>query len=155
MEKDVLQEFNRIYEKYYPALYKYFAKNFRECEADDLCQQTFVRLWEWLPCIGQVRSEKAIVFKIAKSVLYDNYRREKTRRELLSLEEMFEVADESNFTEALELNSTLNALSERDRKIVKLKQAGYKSHEIAAILGVSSSSVRTYISKIKQFLKNI
>lgn len=153
MKNDVLQEFNRIYEKYYPALYKYFAKNFRECEADDLCQQTFVRLWEWMECISEVRNEKAIVFKVAKSVLYDNFRREKAHRELMSLEEMFDISDKNDFTQEIELNSSLDALSERDRKIVKLKRAGYKSHEIAAIIGTSPSSVRTYISKIKEFLK--
>ncbi len=153
MKNNIVNEFGRIYEQYYSSLYRYFSKNFRESEADDLCQQTFLRLWEWLPCIGQVRSEKAIIFKVAKSVLYDNYRKEQAKPEMFSLDETFAISEQGDFTNEVELNSSLNSLSERDRKIVKLKQAGYKSHEIAAIMGVSSSSVRTYISKIKEFLK--
>ncbi len=155
MKNNIVNEFGRIYEEYYSSLYKYFSKNFRESEADDLCQQTFLRLWEWLPSIGQVRNEKAIIFKVARSVLYDNYRKEKAKPDILSLDEALLVTQESAFTNEVELNSSLKELSERDRRIVKLKQAGYKSHEIAAIIGVSPSSVRTYISKIKEYLKKL
>lgn len=153
MKNNIIIEFDRIYEQYYSSLYNYFFKNFRESEADDLCQQTFMRLWEWLPCIGQVRNEKAIIFKVAKSVLYDNYRKEQNKPEIFSFEESFTVSEHGDFTREIDFNSSLQALSERDRKIVKLKQAGYKSHEIATIIGVSPSSVRTYLSKIKEFLK--
>ena len=42
---NIIQE---LYEEYYTAVYKYFRKKVGENDAEDLTQQTFVKLLAWI-----------------------------------------------------------------------------------------------------------
>ena len=66
-----MDNFSKIYEEYYLTVYKYFRKKVGENDAEDLTQQTFVKLLSWIGCIDKIRSPKSFVFTVAKSVLSD------------------------------------------------------------------------------------
>lgn len=145
-----------LYEKYYSDVYKYFRKKVGENDAEDLTQQSFVKLLAWIGCIDQIRSKKAFIFKVANSVLCDYLRKKKTIANAISVvsfDELYDYADNYDFTKEFESSDYYERLSKREKRIVELKINGYNSVEIGKILGVSGSTIRTYLEKIRNKLK--
>lgn len=107
--------FKRIYEKYYKSVVAYFAKRFDKNEAEDLAQTVFMKLWAYLPSLEHIKSEKSLVFKIAKNVLNDRLRK-------LQLQKLLEKQNFKENTEAfdditsVEMQELLSTLGETDRR---------------------------------------
>ncbi len=139
-----------LYEEYYSALYKYFCKKTNQDDAEDLTQQTFVKLMTYITCIDKIRSPKSLVFTIAKSVLCDYFRTKKLLELSVSFDELYDYADNYDFTNEIESSGFLNKLTKRERQIVELKVQGYNSLEIGKKLGLSGSTVRTYLEKVRK-----
>lgn len=145
-----------LYEKYYSSVYKYFRKKIGENDAEDLTQQTFIKLITWISCIDKMRSPKSLIFTVAKSVLCDYIRKKQfieSTVSYISFDELYNYSDDYDFSEDVESEDILNKLTERERKIVELKIQGYNSKEIGVRLGVSSSTVRTYLEKIRKKIR--
>lgn len=147
-----MNKIDELYEKYYSAVYKYFRKKIGENDAEDLTQQTFIKLLTWITTIDKMRSPKSLVFTVAKSVLYD-YLRKKQLFNTVSFDELYKITDNYDFTKEIELTDILNQLSKREKRIVELKSQGYNSNEIGKMLGISGSTVRTHLEKIRNKLK--
>ncbi len=151
-----MNNFSKLYEEYYSAVYKYFRKKIGENDAEDLTQQTFVKLLAWIGCIDQIRSEKALIFKVANSVLCDYLRNKQIIENAVSavsFDELYNYTDNYDFTNEIESSSYFNKLSEREKRIVELKIEGYNSTEIGKKLGISGSTIRTYLENIKMKLR--
>lgn len=144
---------SRLYEEYYTTVYKYFRKKIGENDAEDLTQQTFVKLMAWIGCIDNIRSEKAVILKIANSVLCDYFRNKKLLENAVSFDELYSYADNYDFTEDIESNDYLKNLSKKEKQILELKIQGYNSAEIGEKLFISSSTVRTHLEKIRKKLR--
>ena len=145
-----------LYEKYYSSVYKYFCKKIGENDAEDLSQQTFIKLITWISCIDKMRSPKSLVFTVAKNVLYDYIRRKQLIENAfssVSFDELHNYSDDYDFSKDIESTDILNKLTERERKIVELKIQGYNSKEIGTKLGVSGSTIRTYLEKIRNKIR--
>lgn len=142
-----------LYEKYYSAVYKYFCKKTNQDDAEDLAQQTFLKLITYISCIDIIRSPKSLVFTVAKSVLSDYYRNKKTLEITISFDELYDYTENYDFTDEIESTDFLNKLTKRERQIVELKIKGYNSKEIGNKLGVSGSTVRTYIENIRKKIR--
>ena len=151
-----MNNFSSFYEEYYSVVYKYFRKRAGENDAEDLTQQTFVKLLAWIGCIDQIRSKKAFIFKVANNVLFDYFRNKQIIENAIStvsFDELLNFTDNYDFTNEIEYSSYFNKLSEREKHIVELKFEGYNSTEIGKKLNLSSSTVRTYFEKIRKKLK--
>lgn len=142
-----------LYEKYYSAVYKYFRKKVGENDAEDLTQQTFVKLITYIACIDKMRSPKSLIFTVAKSVLCDYLRQKRLLENAISFDELYDYADNYDFTKDVESTDFMKKLSKREKRIVELKIEGYNSIEIGEKLGISSSTVRTYFEKIRKKLR--
>lgn len=142
-----------LYEEYYSALYKYFCKKTNQDDAEDLAQQTFVKLMTYITCIDKIRSPKSLVFTVAKSVLSDYYRNKKMLEIAISFDELYDYADSYDFSKDIETTDFLNKLTKREQQIVDLKIQGYNSKEIGEKLCVSGSTVRTYLESIRKKLR--
>lgn len=142
-----------LYEKYYSAVYKYFCKKTNIDDAEDLTQQTFVKLITYISCIDKIRSPKSLIFTVAKSVLCDYLRNIKLLENSISFDELYNYADNYDFTKDIESTEFLKKLTKREKRIVELKIDGYNSIEIGEKLGVSGSTVRTYLEKIRKKLR--
>lgn len=147
---NIIQE---LYVEYYTAVYKYFRKKVGENDAEDLTQQTFVKLLAWIGCIDKIRSKKALIFKVANSVLCDYLRKKQLFENRISFDELYNYADNYDFTKEVEASAYFNKLSKREKQIVELKIQGYNSTEIGEMLNLSASTVRTYLEKIRKKLK--
>lgn len=148
-----MDNFSKLYEEYYTAVYKYFRKKVGENDAEDLTQQTFVKLLAWIGCIDKIHSKKAFIFKIANSVLCDYLRKKKLLENVISFDELYNYTDNYDFTKEIEASDYYKKLSKREKRIVELKIEGYNSTEIGRRLNISASTVRTYLEKIKKKLK--
>ncbi len=142
-----------LYEKYFSAVYKYFCKKTNQDDAEDLTQQTFVKLITYISCIDKIRSPKSLVFTVAKSVLSDYYRNRKIFEMAVSFDELYDYADSYDFSRDIESTDMLKKLTKRERQIVELKVDGYNSIEIGKKLGLSGSTVRTYLENIRKKLR--
>ncbi len=146
--------FNNLYKEYYSPVCRYFQKRYAESEAEDMAQETFMRLWAWAGCGNNVRNAKSLVFSVAKSVLCDRLR----QRDLLSnseqIDELLNVQSSDNIELAFEMAQILLSLTEEERTVVEMKNMGYKSAEIGKKLGVSASAVRTRYQAIRKKLKD-
>lgn len=146
--------FSNIYKEYYYPVCKYFVKRFSESEAEDMAQETFMRLWAWAGCGESVRNAKSLVFSVAKSVLCDRLR----QRDLLSkseqIDELIGIQSSDNVELSFELAQILFSLTEEERTIVEMKNMGYKSTEIGEKLGISGSAVRTRLQAVRKKLKD-
>ncbi len=138
-----------MYDKHYQAVVRYFFKRFGADEAEDLAQQTFMKLWAYLPNYPYIKNERALIFGIAKGVLVDALRRQKSRD---SLEACEELPSNEQIYESIEMQELLYSLSARDREIVALKNAGFSSREIAKIQQCKPSTIRSRLQIIRQKL---
>ena len=149
------RDFEEIYEAYYPLVNAYFVKHFDPSESEDLAQQTFMRLWAWLPHGQTVKNEKSLIFSIAKSVLCDRLRQKTALDGYVSVYELFDIPDTADFASEIELKVTLRTLSEADRMLIDLKNRGLKSREIGDILGISASAVRTRFQALRKSVEKL
>ncbi len=147
------EKFNSIYIEYYPQLIKYFSKRASIDYAEDLTQKTFMNLWVYLPNIESVKSEKSLIFTLAKNVLVDFMRSKRILNNALNIDELFDLQDNENFGNEVEILADIEKLSIRDKKIIELKREGYNSKEIGKQLGLSSSTVRSHIERVRKQLK--
>lgn len=125
----------------------FFCKKTNQDDAEDLTQQTFVKLITYISCIDKIRSPKSLIFTVAKSVLSDYYRNRKIFEMAVSFDELYDYADSYDFSKEIESSCYLDRLSKRERTIVELKVDGYNSSEIGKKHGISASTVRTYMEK--------
>lgn len=71
----------------------------------------------------------------------------------VSFDELYDYADNYDFSKDVESSYYLDKLSSKERTIAKLKMEGYNSTEIGKKLGISASTVRTHLENIRKKLR--
>lgn len=128
---------------------------------DDLLQELFVRLWEHRESINPEQSIKAYLFRIAKNLVYDTFRRlSKDRRlqdQICQAMEEIEVDIEEQFLaregrQAIE--AAIAMLPPKRREVFMLCKLESKSYEeVSTLLNISMSTINDHIYKANQFLR--
>jgi len=154
--------FARVYEEHSWRVLGFFGFRVEPRElAEDLTQVTFERaLRGWSRFDPRRGSEAAWLIAIARNVLIDHQRRDRTSR-LEPLDghklALAEVRDpEERFAKSTELLAVLANLSERDREVIALRFRGdLKGREIAAMLDRSLASVQQSLSRSLRKLRTM
>ena len=130
------------------------ALGLQSAEAEDVAQESFVRLCERGD--GDTENIRGWMFRVAHNLALDEHRRRKRRQtEALAEDEEFEYADgrpgpEQNLLE-LERDARMKAamarLPERQRQCLHLRASGLKYREIAEVLNVGTSTVAEWVQK--------
>lgn len=129
-------------------------------EADDLTQQAFLNAWDKLLTLHDEDRFKPWIFTIARNLAYD-YKRFQTRSPSQSLESLKEGHDPVNRInledETAEKELVKLALAElppkyRDCLLLLIKGA-FSRDEIAELLGISKTSVSTYICNARRLFR--
>lgn len=141
--------FNEIYDKYYDKILRFFKKDFSIDDAEDLTQQTFLQLWAWIPNAYAVKNSKALIFRIAKNVKIDRYKKNSITLENAIIPECFDLADSNNEINIVDIRLSLQKLSVKEQQLLYMKVQGYSSEEIGKAFGISASAARTRLQKIK------
>ena len=152
--------FGQIYNLFYRRIYRYCKFNLAG-EAQDICQETFLRAYKSLGKFSEKRggSFQAYLFAIARNLIID-YRRKKKD---VPLKEYHDIEKEDNLENEiqrkegkLQVHTALSRLKEPDRQIVVLRYfEEMTTYEVASAVGMKEGAVRVRLHRILKKLKEI
>lgn len=131
----------------------YRAKNLRD--AEDLAQETFLRLFRYISSYEEKNKFKAYIFRLASNVCNDFYS-DGFEAEVLN-ENMPDTSDDlSSRDTSIIVHRAVSCLPPSQREAVILFYFnGLRIKEIAAVQGVPSATVRTRLNRGRNKLKDI
>lgn len=145
-EKSALSTFDALVEKYSTAVFgfAYYLTQNRE-DAEDLFQDTWLRVGKNLPGTEKLDRIKAWIFTIAANLHKDGLRKKRIRRLFL----LKSPSDTPSLERDLaylgnDLSQAISRLPVRQRRVFILKEmAGFKQSEIGVILGIPIGTVKS------------
>ncbi|MGQ0539333.1 MAG: sigma-70 family RNA polymerase sigma factor [Gemmatimonadaceae bacterium] len=156
-------ELERLFKAYHEALVRYLTRRLGDRDwAEEIAQETFLRALRQRGQgeAGGLTNERAWLFAVATNLVRDEARREDRRRQRLRLlaDEMREShveAPESALERAQEAamaRKAVDALAERDRHALLMREEGLNYEEIAEALGLSVGSIGTTLARARRRL---
>ena len=146
-----------LFREYHQPLVRYLTRRLGDRDwAEEIAQETFVRALRQT----NLENERAWLFAVATNLVRDEARKDARRRrhlELLGAEaraaEAEEPVDELERAEERALaRKAIDALGERDREALLMKEEGLNYEEIAMALELSVASVGTTLSRARRRL---
>lgn len=164
MRKDISQQhtdqFMEYYEKYADDIFRFCMVKTKDKELSmDITQDTFMKFWEYLIKGKNIDNERPLLYRIAKNLIIDSYRKKKpilvdefsdhVHNEDLSHETQERMENMIDGEKAIEL---LYLLPELTREIVSLRFLhDFSISEIASTIGRDNKTVSVYLHRgIKQ-----
>jgi RNA polymerase sigma-70 factor, ECF subfamily len=152
-----VDDVERLFRTYNAALVRYLTRRLGDRDrAEEVAQETFMRALRQ----ESIVNERAWLFAVATNLVRDEARRDSRRRrqlELLRDESMAEQAEHPpdllvRAEEAAMARRAVDALAERDRHALLMREEGLNYDEIAEALGLSVASVGTTLSRARRRL---
>jgi RNA polymerase sigma-70 factor, ECF subfamily len=141
------QALEELYRRYASRVYSFGLRVLgRRDLAEELVQETFVRLWRTAGSFDEQRgSVGAFVFTIARNIAVDLWRRPSSRPFDPEPEELAEPVDRADrIVTVLAVRDAMASLSVAHREVLELTyRGGLKQTEIAEILGLPLGTVKT------------
>jgi RNA polymerase sigma-70 factor (ECF subfamily) len=151
------KKFSKIFDKFFEKIYRFcYLKTDSQETAKDLAQEVFLKYWEK---IEEVENPQAFLYKVARDLVYDFYRKSKSRQ-ILPLEEAL-ISDCQNLEEKIIRDLEF----ERIKKAILLLKPEYQDvlimhyvegiplKEIAKILGKKEGTLRVLLFRALKALK--
>ncbi|MGH7653935.1 MAG: sigma-70 family RNA polymerase sigma factor [Gemmatimonadaceae bacterium] len=156
-----MHDTERLFREYHAMLVRYLTRRLGDRDwAEEVAQETFVRALRQETIVN----ERSWIFAVANNLVRDDARRVSRQRrqlELMAAEARDEEQAQPEETQELTLEMTqqtadarraLEALAERDRQALLMKEEGLDYSEIAEVLGIEKSSVGTTLSRARRRL---
>ena len=142
-----------LFDRHHLAVYRYFRRMTGQHElAQDLTQDTFLRVVRGLAAGTPLRNETAFLFQIAHRILVDHWRKTAAAPPIKGLVDVVSVDPPQRA--ALSLQEALVTLSERDRETFVLREVdGLGYAEIATLHGATLESVRSRLRRARARLR--
>ena len=154
-------DFDAFFDSVYPSLFRYCNRLTGDSDqADDVAQEAFFRLLD-RGAEGTEASLRSWLFMVATNLVRDRARTRETRRRILSGFPPPENVpgpdrDAARSEDIARVREALNVLSDRDKKMLLLRQEGFSYREIADIVEVSPRSVGTILARaLRRFAAEI
>lgn len=151
-------DFQTAYRELHPGLHRFALRLTGDADvADDIVQESFTRLVSQDMPLDEAKSW---LYVVAANLVRDRARNRQRRGRLLEatppMPSMPEAADVR--VERLEriarVRRALDELSERDARLLLMREEGFKYAEIAEVLGVKSTSVGALVARaLKRFAR--
>lgn len=152
-----MNDVERLFREYHDHLVRYLTRRLGDRDwAEEVAQETFVRALRQ----KELKNERAWLFAVATNLVRDEARKDARRRRHLEL-----LTEEAKATSVVEPTSELEraeeralarrameALTERDREALLMREEGLDYHEIAEALELSVASVGTTLSRARRRL---
>jgi len=154
------QQFLSVIEQHKGIIYK-IANSFKKDEDDkkDLMQEIILQLWRSFASYDEKSKFSTWMYRVALNVAIASYRQEKRKKELITpmSDSIITFAgdndgDDKQYELSL-LQQFINELRELDRALILLYLEEKTGKEMAEILGLSETNIRTKINRIKEQLK--
>ena len=154
--------FNHIFRLYNQKLY-FFALGYLKSDkdAEEIVQETFLKIWEHKEYLDPELSLQAYIFKIAFNFIQKRWIR-KIKDEELRHDLTGELVDFDDYTDGtlnyhslLEyINRLINQLPPRQKQILELRKLeGYSIKEISDMLDLAVKTVEAHLTAALKFLK--
>lgn len=145
--------FEQIYNTYWDKVFRLCRGYFNDhALAQDLAQDVFVRVWQYLPTFKGKSDIGTWIFRIATNVCLRQSQRQKSISQTNMPLGMFASESGEKSVQVQALYKAISELSEIDRLIISLYLEDMKQSEISQIIGISEVNVRVRIHRIKTIL---
>lgn len=141
---------NDLLQRLQPILRGYFIKRIgNEAEVDDLIQNTLVRVHKGLEDLEKPGSLKSFAMKAALFELQDYYRGRYDMNETLYDPELplARTTDPEDRSAQVDVETALDVLSPKARRIMELREYGYLYREIAQMLDTTEAAVKMQVKR--------
>jgi RNA polymerase sigma-70 factor (ECF subfamily) len=152
------EDLERLFRTYHVPLVRYLTRRLGDRDwAEEVAQETFLRALRQ----DALTNERSWLFAVATNLVRDQARRSERQRRHLALfaEEQREAAapdSESSFIERAQeaalARRAVDALAERDRLALLMREEGLSYPEIGEALGLSVGSIGTTLSRARRRL---
>ncbi len=142
--------FSALIKRLEPPIRAFFISRIgRKPDVDDLVQNALLRVHRGLPDLKDNTRLKAFAMKGALYELQDFYRGRYTTKELLfDAHEPPETAYEGTQPgNRLDVEQALSSLSDKARRIIELREYGYKYEEIAEMIGSTEAAIKMQVKR--------
>lgn len=151
------EHFLEVIEQHKGIIYK-VANSFKKEEDDkkDLVQEIIFQLWRTFSSYNGESKVSTWMYRVALNVAIASYRKEKRKNELITpfTESIIEFSGDEEPNDNIRLlQQFINELNELDRALMILYLEEKSGKEMAEILGLSESNIRTKINRVKDKLK--
>jgi RNA polymerase sigma-70 factor (ECF subfamily) len=153
-----MHDVERLFREYHDPLVRYLTRRLGDRDwAEEVAQETFVRALRQT----ELQNERAWLFAVATNLVRDEARKDARRRrhlELLTEESKSNAPVEQPITEMERAQEralarrAIDALGERDREALLMREEGLDYKEIAEALELSLASVGTTLSRARRRL---
>ena len=145
------EEIRTLFDKYSPLIFRIsYCILCNSADAEDAVQETLLRYITKAPDFNDEEHRKAWLIKVAANIS-KNMLMFRLRRETVNIEDIENIGIEQNDYEIFELIMNLPA---KHKIVLTLYYVeGYKSKEIAEIIGISEEAVRKRLQKGRELLK--
>lgn len=158
--------FNKLYERYRMALYRYMRRQLSASDAvlDELYQDVWLKLINSRQQYQVKASFKTFLYQIANNTLKDYFRRESVRKIMTNIEDDNLIIDEASQPDEMfaknelinKFKQALNGLPQKQRDVFLLREeAGLTSLQIAEVMQVSVDTVKSRMRYAVTRLKEI
>lgn len=163
LQKDSVEAFDLIYEKYSGKLYGFSLKYLRSTsEAEELVQSVFLKLWENRKNLIKEFSFKSYLFTIAYNDICKLFRKRHFRQQYIEEKlyenplSSFDAAEGIEYKSVLErVQQIINKLPEKQKSIfLKSRNEGKSTKVIAAEMNLSPGTVDNYISDTIKLIRS-
>ena len=152
-----MDDAERLFRSYNEMLVRYLTRRLGDRDwAEEVAQETFIRALRQRHLVN----ERAWLFAVANNLVRDEARRDARRRrhlDLLRAEQASAVVEPEPLAleraqEAALARRALDALAERDRLALLMREEGLDYTEIAEALGLSAGSIGTTLARARRRL---
>ncbi len=151
--------FEQLFEAYQRPILNYLYRLLDDRDqAEEACQDVFVRAYRALPRLPEDANHRAWLYRIASNAAIDRYRRARLLRWLPLRDDeadgsttSFTDNPESHTAERADIQKALHALPMGYREaLVLFTVQGYSIQEISDMLGVSAGAVKTRLFRARE-----
>jgi RNA polymerase sigma-70 factor, ECF subfamily len=155
-----------LVDQYAGALYRVAFSVLRNpSDAEDAVQETFLRVLRHRDTLGEVRDHRVWLIRIVWNIVLDRKRRAKTRPETDDVAELARVLPSKGLSAEeraaaaqhhAQVLACVEQLPEKERQVLMLSAfEELTSVEIAAVLGITESSVRSRIFRARNLMAEL
>ena len=138
------EAFDRLFKMYAPQLGYFCLRLVRQEDAEEIVQETFIKLWETRDKIKVELNFNTYITTIAKNLIYDMFRKK-------LVEQRYYQKFQSLIQEQLAVENEL--FRKNLQEVMMLKCKGFNNDEIAELLGISKRTVEAHLNKAYKKLR--